>query len=197
MPRPPPDPVAVKWALEELAKGRSTKDIAEELTREGYPVNASTVGRWATRVGAKQAHPAKGVIEELKAKRQAVDEAEPDIDGLIVEGDHLATLRNLLTSQLKRAAQADKLGNATAAQRAGKTAADLANTIAREEHRTADERDVLKIRRAQIDEAMASVLTRVVGILSRGPLLCSECGRKLSAKLAGREIEDETDGSSG
>lgn len=103
---------------------------------------------------------------------------EPDDEP---EGDTLATLRSMLRRTLRLARESQAVGNHTAAQRAMRDAGGLTNTIARLERAAAQESDVLRISRAQIDEAIAGVYARVETMLHR-PLHCAKCARELSVE---------------
>jgi hypothetical protein len=72
--------------------------------------------------------------------------------------------------------------------RASKAAAELMPVIARLEKGVAEDADVLRVSRAEITQAMAGVRGRVEAMCAR-PLLCADCGRKLSLMWGG--VRDE------
>lgn len=106
---------------------------------------------------------------------------EPDEFAGIDEADSLAYARAMRARSLRLVRDAERVGNHTAAARALRDAGAQAILIARLERAAAQESDVLRISRAQIDEAIAGVYARVAAMLDR-PLHCAKCARELSVE---------------
>lgn len=81
-------------------------------------------------------------------------------------------------------------GDASLAQRCNRDAATATLLIARLERERRDEADVIRIPRAELEQAMESVREKAAAICAR-PMLCSACSRNLSATLAGRPESSE------
>jgi hypothetical protein len=173
MARNPPDPKIIAVALDLIAGGASEADIAEHLM-----VSAATIARWRKMYGGPE-HKPRTQLPTL------VDDtpAEPLEAAGVAEGDSLAVLRAMRRDLFKGAEQAKQVGNMTAYQRIMRDVANLSPVIAREEKAGREDRDVLRVSKSEIDEAMAAVNARVEQLCAR-PLLCAECGRKLSVKWA-------------
>jgi predicted transcriptional regulator len=115
-------------------------------------------------------------LERLQADAAAREAApEPEEE----DADTLTTMRRMLQDTLKRAREAEAVGNFNTAQKSGRDAAALVNTITRLERLTAADADVLRISRTEIEERRKKVRERIRATLDR-PLLCAECNRKLS-----------------
>jgi transposase-like protein len=181
--RPKPDPAVVARAVEAVRRGgRSLADVARE-----HGVSKMTVKRWADaaeprpdiaeRAARIAAATGLGAAPEPPAAPPAADAAS--------DVDTLEMARRSWRECLARARAAEAEGNHTAAQRSGRDAAAWAVLVARLEKTAAVDADVLRISRAEVDEAMAGIRTRVESIVSR-PLLCAHCSRALSASWGGR-----------
>jgi predicted transcriptional regulator len=112
-------------------------------------------------------------LQHAAAERDANPEPEE------ADADTLTTMRRMLQDTLKRAREAEAVGNFNTAQKSGRDAAALVNTITRLERLTAADADVLRISRVEIEERRKKVRERIRATLDR-PLLCAECNRKLS-----------------
>lgn len=78
MPRhAPPDPDAVQHAIDEMAKGRSTRDIAADLQALGVSVSHVTVARWAKAGKGPVALPPKPAAAALAVAERAARAADP------------------------------------------------------------------------------------------------------------------------
>src|SRR5690606_1113331 len=156
-------------------------------------VTPTTVQRW-TRKYADAPPPAEPTIAERAAALAANAPAADDHDAPEDDGDSLAQLKRMQREMQAMARQARQEGNYTAAQRAMRDAGALAPVIARLEKVAADESDVLRISRAEIDRTMVDLEARIKAMLDR-PLMCAECSRKLSIAWgqASEPTEDHTD----
>ena len=139
--------------------------------------------------------PSGVVIEDLRARLRDEPSAQVEPEVPTAAGS-LETLRSVVADARRDCDTARAVGDAQNAQRWSRTIAMLMPVLRRAESDAQAKTDVLAISRKEIDEGMAGVLTRVTAILDRGPLVCADCGRKLSARLAGRELpsrDTETD----
>lgn len=89
-------------------------------------------------------------------------------------------LRRQLVKAERDAAEQSALGNTKSAAQYARMIAVFAPVIARLEDRLSEDRDVIKISRAELASAEARYRERVRALLDR-PLLCAQCGRALSA----------------
>ncbi len=207
MPRPKPDPEAVKYALAQLAAGHTTRDVAKELTDLGIPVKFNTIALWARQSGQQDKAPTGGTdqpssgspppaahsaapkgrpnLSEALAARQAQQAKTPPPPSAteIDTSDTLGTLRELVKSMFQQAA-AEKLSNPKLSATLTRSASDVLNTIARVEKGQAEAEDLLRISRKQIADARAGALERFKALCDRaqaaGGLLCARCSRQLS-----------------
>lgn len=185
MPRNAPPADAVQYALDGIKAGRSLEDLARDITAGGYSVTKMTVSRWRDKYGGAPQQPKPGALAADLGKRaeaRAAAPAEPEappVDAVTSQEDALAFTRRMLADTLKRAKDAEVVGNYSAAQRAGRDASALVTVLARLEKTTADEDDAVRVSRKEIDETMAQLEERMRAICDR-PLLCSECSRELS-----------------
>jgi hypothetical protein len=190
MARNPPDPELVEVVLDYARTGMSHADIAEVLASSGLVVTAATVGSWCRKHGVKVCTAAPAVVEHAKARREAASIVPPtppsggDDDSEDDAGDdELAALVKMRKSMTRDAETARAVGNLTAAQRSMTAAATLAPVIARLRRAQKEDADVLHISKADIQSRMALHREHVRALLDR-PLLCAECGRKLSVSWA-------------
>ncbi len=185
MPRPKPDPDMVAHALQELAKGRTTAEVAAEISAvAGKRISPSAVQRWreqAAQPSVPPVHRAPGLASHLAAKREAEEEAKakapppPEVD----TSDTLGTLRTLAAGMLKESHEA-RLSNPKLSATLAKNAADIMNTVMRGEKARADDVSTLRISRAEIEETAKALRERIKALTSgEAPLCCSACGRAL------------------
>ncbi len=156
---------------------RDTRAEAIAAARRGIPhteiarvagVQARTIGRWVAEVA-----------KEPASTPQPARAPEPELPSSALPGGTLDTMRQMLADTIAQSKAAKADGNHTAAQRAMANATALANTIARLEKNMADNADELRISRAEIDEARATVRARLTALAER-PILCADCGKELS-----------------
>lgn len=200
MPSPkPPDPTAVQYALECTAKGMSPAAIAAEMTGLDFPVGPDTIRRWLKRYGGGRPlppppedrpkpkrpkpilgpPPVVGVAAALAARRaEPVPEPEPDLGTGESTAATLDVLRKHLQATL-REVQVNRVHNPKLAQQLGRDAAQLANTVARLEKGTAEDADVVRMSREDIETAAQAIRERLQKYADR-PLLCAHCSRELS-----------------
>jgi hypothetical protein len=172
------------------------------MSANGYNVNPMTISRWRDRAKASAGEPlpekiprkrypkkkkntpqqkSTALLSELKsrfakpAEETAADEAPLEIN----PADLVASQQSMINTLLKLADDAKKVGNVTAAQRAMRDAQGAMTVLARLKRDLSGDADVLKISRAEIDDAMASVTARAWQLTQR-PFVCQECGRKVS-----------------
>lgn len=162
--------------LAALDSGETT--LAEAAKVAG--VSRMTVSRWrkAARTAPPDAPPYAGFAPPLPPA-PPVDERPPP-EPMPDVSDPIAFMRRMLSDAMKRASENAATGNNQQATREAKVATDMAAILARLEKGAIEERDVLRLSRPEIAEAMAGVLARVQIMLSRGQLLCAECSRALS-----------------
>ncbi len=194
-----PDPEHVQYAHDEMAKGRSSREVAAELATLGVPVSHMTVARWAKQwaerqkattaptpvaahatgrktvggaeaIGAPRPNP---LAAEIEARKAATPPAPP-----VDTSDTLGTLRGLLESFMGEAHRSRE-GNPRLATTLAKSAADVLDQIRKIEARQAEDENCLRLSRDEIAKAHAAALERFKALCDR-PLLCSDCGRKLA-----------------
>jgi transposase-like protein len=162
-------------AVAALKSGRSLADVGRE-----FEVNPMTVARWRD-LAAVLPPPIEKRVEKILAETQPEAPLEETFDSL-------AATRRMLRNAQELAAQAQREGNFTAAQRAMRDAAELMRLVARlEKIETADE-DVLRISRAEIAQARESVFARLETLRARG-LRCPQCDRELSIEWGNSHAE--------
>ncbi len=201
-----PDPEHVQYAHDEMAKGRSSREVAAELATLGVPVSHMTVARWAkqwkarafraeplppggnfsnvlptTTVGRETGKtPAAQTLPKpnpLAAEIEARKAATPPAPP-VDTSDTLGTLRGLLESFMGEAHRSRE-GNPRLATTLAKSAADVLDQIRKIEARQAEDENCLRLSRDEIAKAHAAALERFKALCDR-PLLCSDCGRKLA-----------------
>lgn len=201
-----PAPKHVQYAHDEMAKGRSSREVAAELATLGVPVSHMTVARWAKQWPAQQARAAAPVLPStsgppvpirtkpaperpgapatgtprpnpLAAEIEARKSATPPAPP-VDTSDTLGTLRGLLESFMGEAHRSRE-GNPRLATTLAKSAADVLDQIRKIEARQAEDENCLRLSRDEIAKAHAVALERFKALCDR-PLLCSDCGRKLA-----------------
>lgn len=201
MPRntfPQPDPEHVQYAADEMAKGRSSREVVKDFAALGVSVSHMTVARWSAKInGPKPAVPPKPkparvapaatvahrvqrpnpLAAEL-AQRKADAAAQAPPTPAVDTTDTLGTLRGLLESFMAEAHRSRE-GNPRLATTLAKSAADVLDQIRKIEARQADDQSQLRISRDEIAKAKQAALERFKALCDR-PLLCSACGRALA-----------------
>lgn len=165
-------------ALRLIASGCSQREAARRAD-----VSQETVRRWIREERGEI--PASSASRGVAAPTRPPPAPAPPPDDASPEdvSDTLAMLRRMMGETRRRAEEAAREGNHTAAQRYGRDVANLLNTIARVEKDTQRDADVLRVSRAEIAAAWAALQERWAAICSR-PLHCAGCGRALSVELA-------------
>lgn len=182
-----------------LALGRSQQDIATELG-----ISRSKVARYdrsAKRIGASvPAAAAPPVPAPCAAVEPSVQPADLKIPGdsathapaeraaqtseaapPVADSDTLRVLVELQREQIRLMRESREVGNLSAAQKFGRDAAGLSNTIARMQKLGQEDADILRISRADIAAARLSFEEKLRALADR-PLLCAHCGRALSVE---------------
>lgn len=176
MPRRPTPPAQRARVVKAVLVGGLTLRAAAAQ----FKLSAPTVKRW---------------VDE--AKKRPPDEPEPapaptpDPDptpGPPAGANTLEMTRWMRDDLLRLAREARTAGNYTAAQGFASQAVKLSHVIPRLEKSEAVDGDSVRYSRAEIDDAMRTVRERWAALLAR-PLLCHDCGRKLSASFAGYDID--------
>lgn len=158
----------VKAAVIELhAQGGTTREIARAVG-----VSHMTVARYIRDADVKPTIAARAAALAASAPESGA----PD-DGLPHEPPEM--IRRQIAEARKRSAAAERAGDYKSATQNATLEADLTNTLLRAERGKADDADVLRISRREIDETMAQVRARIKSIVDR-PLLCEHCSRQLS-----------------
>lgn len=196
-----PDPEHVQYAHDEMAKGRSSREVAAELATLGVPVSHMTVARWAKQWPAQQARaaepgpmvapaPRPNALAADLAARKAATPPPPVINA----SDTLGTLRGMLEGFLLEAHRS-KEGNPRLAATLGKAASDILDQIRKIEARQAEDQSQMRVSREEIAKAHAAMLERAKALCAR-PLLCADCGRKLAIAWgdAGAKVEEAKKG---
>lgn len=146
-------------------------------------VSAGAIRGWIKRYNYVPNQPARaqGTITAAPPPSPDVEDEsdEPEPEGLSPL-EHTIALQRKFERLAKRS---EAVGNMRAAGMAMRDAANLSNTIARLRKMEQLEADMLRISRADIDAAEDSLREKIHKYLDR-PLLCAECGRKLSIKWA-------------
>lgn len=177
MPRQLPKEV-VDFAIEEVAKGRSLRDVAGELQKLGYRVTYASVGRWARE--AKAAPPTPVAVDTvvkkdesskpsnlaatLAARQAAVPPpATPPAEPFKISSDNLAdAIERMIEINMREAAA---YSSGTAGASAMRSATKLAGELRQIQKLAQEDSDVVKIPREELDRAMASIKTRVIDLL--------------------------------
>jgi hypothetical protein len=133
-------------------------------------VSATTVVRWI-----KEAGEAPAIVPVAPPAPAA---PPPAVE---TTGDALEDTRAMVRQFHADAAAAREAGNHSAAVAAQGHAGKLMILIGRLEKQKGENRDFVKYSRAEIAEAEAGALAKLAAYLNR-PLLCAECGEKLSIK---------------
>ena len=171
---------SVEVARARRRAGTSLRDIAAELGTSHETIR-KVLAAEPTAEGDTAA-PTSEASRQGGLEGAEQDNAEP-VD------DELAFLKAMRARFLKRAEDAERKGNLSAAQRAGRDAAGLSPAISALTRERKRDRDTLHISRAEIAAAHDAVITKANAILQR-PMLCQSCSRRLSATLAGRGEPD-------
>lgn len=169
-----------------LRNGKSLRHVAQV-----FGLTQTTIARWRDEDKEPATKPARG--RPAKAKVLALPEPppEPEEDGgaeledVPDDADTLTTVRAMSRNMKVMARRAERDGNHTAAQRYMRDAAGLVPVIARLEKLAGEEGEILKVSKAQIELAMKGVRDRVETLTAR-PLLCADCGCKLSIQQGTR-----------
>lgn len=103
----------------------------------------------------------------------------PPVDAVEVGHDMVTGVRAMMNRALQRSAAAEAAGNYASAQRDSRDAAAMAVVLARLTRSEAEDRDVLRISRAEVAQIEEGLRERIAAVLSR-PLLCEDCSRALS-----------------
>lgn len=153
------------------------RDVAREAG-----VTATTITRW--RASAAAAPPAD-VAARARAIVAGAPAPEPELeDPAPPEDDGLAYARWQRRQLLRAAATATREARFDDASKARRDAANMSLLIARLERGATQDADVIRVSRADVDQAMAGVRERVAAILER-PLLCAACSRALNVEIVG------------
>lgn len=121
----------------------------------------------------------------------AGDDDTPDDDELETSDDALdamSVVKRAIKANKQLAEQALAEGNHTIAARVGRDLGMLIRDLRALEKTQRIDENVMHVSRAEIDAAYESVLEKA-RIVCDKPLLCAECGRRLSVRLAGGEDE--------
>ena len=180
-----------KYTDEQKAAALADVDRGVSCEEAGRRIGASgpTVSRWRSLRDHGTPRPPVAARAKafaiLDAETPPADEDEDEDDPT----DTLGLLRRIASDMQTSIKQAKRVGNMSAMQKAGRDLAGLMATIARVERQATAAADYLTIRREEIAEARAAVLTRVEALASR-PLHCAACARKLAVEW-GREGRPE------
>jgi hypothetical protein len=210
------DPEAVAYAVAEVAKGRSYREVAEELVGLGVDVSHMTVKRWsqakkddggsippADSTGASVAagdgewvaEPVKSVARKIRQRggggvakaAPPPPELEPPTPADPESFDYEATLLGMLRDAQAEAKAFTAASNPKAAQTAMRRASELMKVLAQSEKRKPADPDVLSFSRKEIEEEWAR-LEGTLRTLCERPVLCSACSRELSVAFGRGQV---------
>lgn len=172
------DPAAIKWAVAEVAKGRSYRDVAEELAELKVKASHQTVKRWCAE--AAQPKEPTPLAKRVAAQRERAAEApaEPAVDEPF---DFEAMLKTMVREAQAEARRHDLASNPKGAQSAMKRASDLMGRLAQIEKQKPVDPDVMTYTRTDIAQAIDRIGS-VVSTLLKHDVRCCQCHRELSAK---------------
>lgn len=162
--------------LARIKQGIALREVARE-----NGVSLDTVRRL---VGEREGEIPPSLSERLSKRRPPKEESDapdnrmpPEFDPADMHGSIQKLFQWMLADAGRKAGVGDRHGQAqlNAAVKA------LAPILDRLERRQAEDRDVLRISRHEIEEGMAAVTERIAATLAR-PLLCAECSRRLSVE---------------
>lgn len=171
------------WHLVRI-EGRSLRDVGAELG-----VTGTTISRWVAAIDAERNAAAQGGARTQEAPATAdgddleLEDADESADAAV--DDVLGLVRRMLADTKRRITQAETAGNLKVAQAAGADATKQAILLARIERMQKADGSALRITKEEIAQAFESVEQKALAVIAR-PVLCSECGRRLSAEIAGR-----------
>jgi hypothetical protein len=182
MPRPKGstyDPQAIAWAVNEVSKGRSYRDVSEELAELKVKASHQTVKRWCAEAAApKEPTP---LATRVKAQRERAEQPpEPPVD----DGtpfDLEATLQRLMRQAEAEAKSMDQASNARGAQAAARRATEMAKVLAVLDKRKPQDPDVMTYTHTDIAAGVEKIGAVVATLLAHG-VRCCDCQRVLSAK---------------
>lgn len=184
-------------ALRLLGTGLSVAATQAQLAKKfkGVHVGDGTLRGWI-RVAAVPRKRAPALDVEYVPESEPLPPAPPNTSTPAVEpeddaaGDldvYAQTRRQLITAQ-RRAEEASRDGNHTAAQRFSKQAVESLLLLARLDKDRKVDTDAVSIPRAEFDQAdrtARDILARLRADIARtGGLVCSNCGRELRIALA-------------
>jgi hypothetical protein len=184
MPRPKGstyDPQAIAWAVNEVSKGRSYRDVSEELAELKVKASHQTVKRWCAE--AAQPKEPTPLATRVKAQRERAEQPppEPPVD----DGapfDLEATLQRLMRQAEAEAKSMDQASNARGAQAAARRATEMAKVLAVIDKRKPADPDVLMFSSAEIEREYAALRREIAEKIAAQPLVCSGCGRAMRIK---------------
>ena len=194
----PPDPTAVAFAVECRKKGMSFEKIAAEFEATGYrvsskPIAPMTVKRWtdkAERIATAAKPPPRGPkprpdtapLVAALAERKAAEQAAPaDDEPPPGEEESLLDFMNRQLRTMKADSETARISNPVLYQRLVRDIVTLSNNIGRYEGKMGADGDMLCVPMSEITEGDERDEARMKAMLTR-PLLCSDCGAKLSVK---------------
>lgn len=172
--------------LRMAGEGVSHREIARRLGN----VSRTTVARVVKRHAERK--PAAAIAERARKVRAHMAPPDPIAPPSAVDASAPAIdqVRALMADARAQLDAATAIGDSITAQRCTRNSAALASVLARLERIEHADSDVLRISRAQIDEAIAGVYARVEAMLDR-PLVCAKCSRELSVEIAGVDAGDK------
>jgi transposase-like protein len=172
-------PSVIRWARAfEKQFPERARQLLEGVGAPGGSAFLARIGREHARQSAPP--PAAAVAAD------DVDDEELDADD--ESFDVLSVIKRAIKANKRLAEQALAEGNQTVAARVGRDLTALIRDLRNAEKTMRTDENVMHVSRAEIDAAYASVLEKARVVCDK-PLLCSECGRRLSVRLAGGEDE--------
>ncbi len=173
-------PSVIRWAR---AFEKQYPERARQMLAAAPPLGVPGGSEFLARIGREQRASAVPV-------RMPDDEPpELDADDFEVEADAydaMSLLKRAIKANLELARSAEAERNMTLVSRCNRDLLGLVNHMKGLEKMQRSDENVLHVARSDIDAAYASVLEKMRVVCDK-PLLCSECGRKLSVRLAGAE----------
>lgn len=181
------EPEAIAYAVAEVAKGRGTREVAEELAELGVEVSHMTIARWCKAPPPEvPATPAvsSALTDRLRARQAPPAEPPPEVPAEDPDAafDFEASLQRMIREAEREAKAHDLASNPRGAQAAMRRASEMMKVLAQSEKRKPADPDVLTFSRTEIERGFADATDLLERLCAR-PVLCSACSRELSVKF--------------
>jgi hypothetical protein len=156
------DPAAIAWAVNEVSKGRSYRDVSDELAELKVKASHQTVKRWCAE--AAQPKEPTPLAKRVAAQRERAEQPPPAVDPESLDFD--STVKRLLADALAEMEQHRLASNPKGVSAAMNTAAGLLDAMRKSEKEKPSDPDVLQFSRKEIDAACEAA-RQIVAQLTR------------------------------